>query len=544
MKRSLKVKALSSVAALSLALTMAGCATSGSGTTVADAINATSSASSASTVSQSDSSASAASSVSASDVTEDTHFDEDDLQWDSAKETTVTLADGNTQASGTDADSVSVDGDTVSISAAGTYRLSGSLSDGKIVVTASKEDVVRIILDNASITSSTGSAIQIDESNETLLYLEDGTTNSVSDASTYADTSEDAANAAIYSMADLTIAGDGSLDVKGNYQDGIVTKDGLVIASGQLTVTAADDGIKGKDYVALLGGTVDVTAADDGIKSTNDSDADRGWLHQYGGALTVSAGDDGIKAEQLLTLSGGTATVTESNEGIEAPTINLSGATVNVTASDDGINASVGSSEDTAQGGGGGMDSAQDAHLNISGGTITVSADGDGLDSNGDISVTGGTTVVNGPTNGGNGALDANGDISVDGGVLVAAGSEGMAEGLSDSSKQSGVQASLGTTVDAGVAIHIVDSSGSVVASFVTSKATANVVYSSSDIVDGESYSIYTGGTADVDAGLGTGDITDATKVTTVTAGEFESGMGGGGMGGGMGGQGGGPGGN
>ncbi|MGQ3384941.1 carbohydrate-binding domain-containing protein [Glutamicibacter sp. TV12E] len=535
MKRTFKVKALSSVAALSLALAMTGCASSGSGTTVSDVINATSSSSSADTAAENASSASGDSTIPATDLSEDTHFDEDDLQWDADKETKVGLSDGSTTASGTDSDSVSVDEDTVTISAAGTYRLSGSLSDGKVVVAAGKEDVIRIILDNTSISSSAGSAIQVDESNEALLYLEDGTSNSVSDASTYADTAEDAANAAIYSMADLTIAGEGSLDVKGNYQDGIVSKDGLVLASGQLTVTSADDGIKGKDYVALLGGKVDITASGDGIKSTNDTDADRGWVHQYGGQLNVSAGDDGIKAEQLLTLSGGAATVTKSNEGLQAPTINLTGATVNVTASDDGVNATAGSSENAAQGGGGAMDAAQDAHLNISGGKVAISAEGDGLDSNGDISITGGTTIVNGPTNGGNGALDSNGEISVDGGVLFAAGSDGMAEGLGETSKQSGVQASLGTSVDAGVAIHIVDSSGSVIASFVTSKATSNVVYSSSEIVDGDSYSIYTGGTADVDAGLGTGSITDATKVATATAGEFDSGMGG--QGGGPGGQ-------
>ncbi len=541
MKRSFRTKALSSVAALSLALTMAGCATTGSGTTVSDVIDATSSASTAATVAESGAASADTTTASASDISEDTHYDEDDLKWDADSETSVSLADDGTKASGTDADKVSVDEGTVTISGAGTYRLSGSLSDGKIVVAAGEEDVVRIILDNASITNSTGSAIEVDASNETLLYLEKGTSNSVSDASTYADTADDAANAVIYSMADLTIAGEGSLGVKGNYQDGISSKDGLVLASGDVTVSAADDGIKGKDYVALLGGDVKITADGDGIESTNDTDTDRGWLHQYGGQLSVAAGDDGIKAEQLLTLSGGAATVSKSYEGLEAPTINLSGATVNVTATDDGANATAGSTDTSAQGGGG-MDAAQDAHLNITGGKVTVTAEGDGLDSNGDISITGGTTVVNGPTNGGNGALDSNGDITVDGGALFAAGSDGMAEGLSDTSKQSGVQASLGTTVDAGTAIHIVDSSGELVASFVASKATANVVYSSSEIVDGDSYSIYTGGTADVDAGLGTGNITDATKVATATAGEFGSGMGGG-VGGGMGGQGAGPGG-
>lgn len=534
MKYPFRTKALTSVAALSLALTLAGCSSS-------QTTNENTTRSESAAALQTNTSTSDNSTVAAGEISEDTHFDEDDLAWDVSEETTVELSDDGSSVSGSDAAKVVIAGGSVNISGAGTYRLSGSLSDGKISVTAGTEDVVRIIVDNASITSSTGSGIQIDEANEVLLYLEDGTSNSVTDPGTYADTGTDAANAAIYSMADLSIAGEGQLTVQGNYQDGITSKDGLVLVSGSVIVSAADDGIKGKDYVAMLGGNYAVTASGDGIKSSNDTDADRGWLHQYAGQLEVAAGDDGIKAEQILTLSGGTAVVSESTEGLEAPTINLSGGTVNVTASDDGINATAGSTTATQAGaggpGGGGMDAEQDAHLNISAGVITINSEGDGLDSNGDVTISGGTTIVNGPTNGGNGALDSNGEISIDGGILVAAGSDGMAEGIGDGSAQSGLQVSLGSTVAAGTPIHIVDAESKVVASFVTAKDTGNLVYSSQDIVKGDSYIIYTGGSSDVEAGLGEGSTAGATEVSTVTAGVYTSGMGTpGGAGGGPGG--------
>ena len=172
----------------------------------------------------------------------------------------MTLADGaSTVAAGSDA--VKVEGNTVTISAAGTYRLSGSPSDGQVVIAAGEEDVVRIILDGASLSSSTGSPFVVQSANEAIVYLEDGSTNTIEDAASYADQGTGAPNAALYSMADLTIAGTGSLTVNGQYNDGIVSKDGLVLAAGNVSVDAADDGIKGKDYTVLLDGAYTVTAA-------------------------------------------------------------------------------------------------------------------------------------------------------------------------------------------------------------------------------------------------------------------------------------------
>ena len=45
-----------------------------------------------------------------------------------------------------------VEGTTATITAAGVYRLSGSLDDGQIVVETEDEGTVELILDNATIT--------------------------------------------------------------------------------------------------------------------------------------------------------------------------------------------------------------------------------------------------------------------------------------------------------------------------------------------------------------------------------------------------------
>ena len=201
-----------------------------------------------------------------------------------------------------------VDGDTVTISAAGTYRLSGSLSDGKVVVAAGEEDVVRDHPRRRHARQLHRLAVRGAERQRGHRVPGRRQSNSLSDAATYADQGEDAPNAALYSMADLTLAGTGSLAVDGNYNDGISSKDGLVLAAGNVTVEAADDGIVGKDYAVLLDGAYQVTAGDDGFKSDNEEDEGRGWVLINGGTLNVSAGRRRHQGVQNLTSpSGGTA---------------------------------------------------------------------------------------------------------------------------------------------------------------------------------------------------------------------------------------------
>ena len=331
MKKSNMIKSATSITLLA-ALALTGCsATSASNTSATSAI-------STSTSSDSDTKSKTADSFSTdvkngAKLAEDTHYSAKDLTWDSSSEVTIDLSNP------TATDGVTVSDGVITITKAGNYRLSGTY-EGQVKVEAADSDMVRLILDNATITNSTGAAINVVEADEVVIYTASGTTNTVSDGSSYSDTASGSPDAAIYSKSDLTLAGEGTLKVEGKYEEGIHTTDGLVIASGTLEVTAANTGIKGKDYVDILDGTVTVTATKDGIKATNDTDGNRGWVRLSGGTVNISAGDDGFKAERVLEISGGTLNITESNEGIEAQYINILDGTVNVTSSDDGINAS------------------------------------------------------------------------------------------------------------------------------------------------------------------------------------------------------------
>ena len=457
-------------------------------------------------------------------VVDETHYDADDLTFDADDAIDVALADG----ASTNASGVSVKGNVVTITAAGTYHLSGSLTDGQIVIAAGEQDTVRVILDGVSLTSTTTSPFVVQSADEVLVYLAEGSTNSLTDSTTYTNTSDDAPSAALYSKADLTIAGSGSLTVKGQSNDGIHSSDGLVLVSGTVTVTAVDDGIVGKDYLVLLDGNWKVTAGGDGVKSDNDEDSDRGYLLVAGGTLTVDSGDDGVKGYNTLGVTGGTVTVAHSVEGLESQHITISGGTVDVTSSDDGVNAAGG-----ATGGNGGGEDVGDFDVTVTGGALTVNSEGDGLDSNGNAAISGGTVVINGPSGAGNGALDVNGDLKVTGGVVAAAGSSGMAVVPSTSSTQSGLQITFTSGVEPGTAVSIAAVDGTVVGTFVTTKSAQSLVYSSPAIKAGQTYTVYTGGTADVKAGLGAGSIDGATKNSTVVAGQYTPGGFGGGGGGG-----------
>lgn len=430
-----------------------------------------------------------------------THANGDEGEYDAASATKINLADG---------------GRLVTITEAGTYILSGTLSDGQVVVDVPEDDDVTIVLDGADITSSTGSALQITSADEATVVLAAGSQNHLADAATYAqaaatvdpETGEevDAPNAALYSTADLTIAGTGALTVEGRANDGIASKDGLVILAGAVTVSAADDGIRGKDFVSIQGGTVEVTAKGDGIKSDNEDEG--AGMVVISGADTVvhvAAGDDGVKGENAVDIVAGSLTVSSSVEGVEAARIYIEGGETSVTSSDDGVNAAASALVTTPS-------------LEISGGELTVDAEGDGLDSNGTFTMTGGDVLVHGPTARGNGALDVDGDFQVSGGTLAAVGSADMVVGPSTDSPQSAFVATFSATAPAGTTLTIAGADGTV-AEITTAKTSASLVYSSPDLVKGQEYTVSSGGTV----------------LATVTAGEYTNAgpMGGGPMGGG-----------
>ena len=567
-------KILTSATSVTLlaALALTGCSTTSnalaSGTTAADSsVGTTATTSSATATNTAASSSSFSTNVKSGEKLDvDTHYSEQDLSWDTSSETAIDLSNP------TATDGVMVEDGTLTITNAGTYKLSGEYQ-GQIKVETADSDAVRLVLDNANITNSSGAALNVVNADEVILYSASGTTNTISDGADYTATGEDDPDAVVYSKADMTIAGEGALKVNGNHEDGIHTSDGLVIASGTLEVNAANTGIKGKDYVDILGGTINVTAQQDGIKSTNDTDEGQGWTRLSNGTVTVNAGDDGFKASRVVEISGGSLTVEQSDEGIEAQYINVSGGDVNVTSADDGMNASLktsnsestDSSENTSDaanqqqnnqqqgslpggqqngtsnqqqqgtgqppampggnaqdgtsqngttgtgqqgmgqppqggmpGGGGGTFEVIDAAINVSGGHVTVNAEGDGIDSNGVTTLSGGTLIVNGPSQGGNAALDTNGDLLLNGATVLSGSTADMFEAPSTSStsgyvKISNVKLTNSSGFEQGSTVQVADSSGKVVANYKVTKSNVQLVLvSSSSIVKGQSYTAYT----------------------------------------------------
>lgn len=533
--------------------------------------------------------------------------------------------------------SVEISGSQVTIKNEGVYILSGTCSNGKVIVDADSADKIQLVLSNLNLTSS-GSAVVIKSADKVFITLADGTDNTIADGKTYTETIDNTnVDAAIFSKDDLSINGSGKLTVNGSYKHGIVSKDDLVIAGGTLSVTSASTAIEGKDSVKIKEAEVTVNAGSDGIRSTNVEETDtRGFVYIAGGTLNITAvndavqaasllrvdggtfaittgggsssgkvhtendfrmdmfssssdssdtdsakglksadtvkinggtfnvnssddsihtnnaveinggnlelasGDDGIHADSALTVNGGDINITESYEGLEAGEITINDGTINIQAGDDGFNAAGGDNSDSRDM----FNGDASKKLTINGGYIYVNADGDGLDSNGALEVTGGTILVSGPANGGNGALDYGTDATITGGVLVAIGSTGMAETITGSG-----QCTLQTDIDSqngGTTCAIVDGSGNVIASLTPEKQYSNVVVSTSNLKTGETYSIVCGGTvegADSHGYASSGKVSGGNTVTEVSLDTENFSNGGNTMGGGMGGMGGQPGG-
>ncbi|WP_128660883.1 carbohydrate-binding domain-containing protein [Paenibacillus sp. 598K] len=480
-----------------------------------------------------------------------------------------------------DGDGATADGSTVTISSAGTYVLSGTLTDGQIVVDSAGDGTVRLVLNGVSLSSSTSAPIYIKAADKAVISLQEGTENRVVDAETYvyADAATDEPDAAIFSKDDLTINGSGSLYVHGRYNNGITSKDDLKIVGGILEIDAVDDGIKGKDLVAVQAGDLTIRAAADAIKTTNDTDEDKGYIAISGGSFTLVSGNDGMQAERAALIEGGTfdivagggktevsdaadapstkgikgvlgiriaagelvidaaddalhsngaieiaggtmklatgddgihadesidisdgiITITDSYEGIESNKIAISGGEIDLVSSDDGINAASGSASET----GGGRPGAGST-LSVSGGYVVVDAGGDGLDANGSIEMSGGTVLVNGPTNNGNGALDYDGTFTMSGGVVIAAGSSGMAQATSDASTQPSILMTYPQSQPAGTLVQLEDSDGRTIVTFAPTKAYQSVVISTPELQQGGSYTLYSGGS---DTGVAVGGL-------------------------------------
>lgn len=497
-------------------------------------------------------------------------------EYDESSAVKITLNGSGAVVSGS---GVNISGSTVTITSAGTYIISGSLSDGQIVIAASDSDKVQLVLNNAEINCNTSAAVYVKSADKVFVTLPAGTTNSLGGGTEYVQTDDNTVDGVIFSKSDLTLNGTGTLKIDADYRHGIVTKDTLCITGGTYVIDAAKTCLAGKDGIKILDGNFTLTSGSKGLNSGNDDDAREGSIYIAGGTFTIKSEDDSIHADGSCIIAGGTytiatgddgihasydtiitdgsITITDSYEGIEGRRITVSGGTINLTANDDGINAATGGSSDEQRMPGGqqpqemrmpggqkpsGMDmdnkgqapasrsaSDDDVYIKITGGTITVNAGGDGIDSNGNLYITGGTVYVAGPTSNGDGALDYEEEASITGGTLIAAGSSGMAQGMGSNSTQCSMLVNLSETIAAGSVISLKDSSGNVLISWTSPKQFSSVVISTAELAQGSTYTLVTGDTQT--------EVTLSSVATTSGSAGFGGGFGGAGGRGGNGGS-------
>lgn len=339
-----------------------------------------------------------------------------ELDSGAGSEVSVELTGDSATASG---DGVSVDGSTVKITAAGTYRISGTLTDGSIVVDTPDDGLVRLVLDGAHVHNESGSALSILEAGEVAVVLADGSENTLSDTDAYTLASDtDEPNATLFSTADLTIDGGGSLKVVAKYNDAIASKDGLVIQGGSITAEAVDDGIRGKDFLVVEGGSLTVDAGGDGLKSDNDTDTTMGYVALLGGTVDITSGGDGIDAatdivvadSEVAITSGGGATSRVSGDasakGIKGPVVVVvDSGSIEADSADDALHSndtivindgelSLSSADDGAH---------ADTALTIHGGSIKVARSYEGLESSA-LTITGGDIEIHSSDDGVNAA--------------------------------------------------------------------------------------------------------------------------------------------
>lgn len=429
-------------------------------------------------------------------------YDEDDqdVTWSEDTSTLITCSGTSVLIKG---EGAAESEGSLTITEAGTYVISGTLSDGKIVIDAGAEDLVHLVLNKVSVTSSDGPSIYGKQSGKIVITLAEGTENTATDGSDYSELDEKSEpDAAVFSKDDITINGTGSLSINGNYKNGIHSKDGLKIIGGTLSINTVNHDIIGKDYVAVSGGVMQLSSVEDAIHSAADV-----WI--TGGNMIIDAGDDGIHGDGGVTIDGGTIQIKNSTEGIEGTVVTINGGDISVNASDDGINSTDATSEDTSTamnegtGGMGGMDTAQENVLvEITGGTLYVNAEGDGIDSNGNLSVTGGEITVAGSTRGGNGIIDYNGTAKITGGTIVAAGTSDMAQTFSGDSGQCSLLYIYNAVQSTGTALSLKDSSGNVIVSLIPEKDYGAVIISSPKMKEGETYTLYSESTKIADITL------------------------------------------
>ena len=299
------------------------------------------------------------------------------------------------------------DGQDIEITSAGVYVLSGTATDVTIKVNAGDEDKVQIVLNGVNITNSDSPAIYVVNADKVFVTTTD-TENTLSITGTFTADGDTNTDAAIFSKDDLILNGVGTLNISST-ANGVTSKDDLKITGGNININCEADAMEANESVAIADGNITIVTNKDGIHAENDEDDTVGYVYICGGNIKIEAADDGIHGTTITQIDGGTFDIDTYGEGIEATIVQINGGTVDVYAADDGINASAKSS-------------AYYPEIQINGGDVTISmgqGDTDALDSNGGLTITGGTINITAQS-----PFDYDGTGTLSGGTVIVNGQE------------------------------------------------------------------------------------------------------------------------
>lgn len=249
------------------------------------------------------------SAASQSDTDIDSMFTDRDKEvgYDEEKCVAITLSDDGSRCDNT---SVAIDGQTITITEEGTYLLSGSLSNGSVVVATDENVKVRLIFNGVVINNDSSAAVYVQSADKVFITLAPDSENMLSNGGTYETVDDNNIDSVIFSKSDLTLNGSGSLTVTAKAGHGIVSKDDLVITGGTYAITAASQGLSGKDSIRILDGDFAITSGKDALHSENEDNAEKGFVYIAGGNFNLTASVDGISASGNMTLLDGTYTMT------------------------------------------------------------------------------------------------------------------------------------------------------------------------------------------------------------------------------------------
>jgi hypothetical protein len=301
------------------------------------------------------------------------------------------------------------DDSTILIQSPGTYVLTGESTGRQILIDASKTDLVRVALDDASIYNEGAAAVYVKQAGKAVIILPEGTSNiiagGVAESVDSDDDDDKSAQAAIFVKNDLVITGGGALTIEGPGR-GAWAKDMLIMTGGTLDITTGGFALRGSDGVAMRGVTAAINAGGDGIKSTKADDPEKGFIQLEECALDITALNDAAQAESTLLVMGGTYAI-RTGGGADAVALS-SGKAGGGRA---GFFQPVADTEEDA----GSMKGLKaGVALSVQGGTFELDTQDDAAHSNGDVWITSGSFSIRT----GDDAIHAEAMLRIDGGAV------------------------------------------------------------------------------------------------------------------------------